>query len=86
MFYYLLLIPVFVFFYYVHIIGYTSLHKRITNENISNKCKMIKILFYVAYNGIKILIIQWLNQNVIYVNDNEYILQFVINGTIYKKL
>ena len=85
MLYYLLLIPAFVFLYYTYIIGYTTLHKRITNGNISNKCKMINILFYVAYNGIKILIIQWLNQNVIYVKDNEYILNFVINGTVYKK-
>tara|TARA_B100001250_G_scaffold230478_1_gene197837 strand:- start:843 stop:1190 length:348 start_codon:yes stop_codon:yes gene_type:complete len=46
---------------------------------------MLKILFYVGYNGLKILMIQWINQNVIHVKDNEYILHFVINGTVYKK-
>lgn len=83
--YYLVAILLPVLFYYIQVIGYNSLHKRITTGNISSGYKMMKILFYVTYNGIKILIIQWLNQNIIYIKDDEYIIQFIINGTIYKK-
>jgi len=83
--YYLAAILLPVLFYYIQVIGYTNIHKRITTGNISSGYKTMKILFYVTYNAIKILILQWLNQNIIYVKDDEYIIQFIINGTIYKK-
>ena len=51
-----------------------------------SKCNMLLLLANLIYNYFKIVMIQKLNQNVIKIDKNKYIIQFTLEGSIFKKI
>ena len=91
--YYILLLPIL----YILYISYNTINHKYkqleklssltgkNNENTSVK-KVLTLFFSIIFNFLKIYAIQLFNKNVIRLNKNQYILQFIIKGTVIKQI